>query len=191
MKETGGKMENYSVFSDFEHYVRENEEIITFLEQEQSLLNDYVAPIVRALNYIKKLKETEDEEFTQDDEDIFKYGFDYLFENIEQIKLYIHQLENDYYLLEKRSYYVKMVFQLEELKVELEKMERSDEITENLQLIDKLLEYFETYITKEDILIDETEMNQNISQFYHLFDQYNEIVLLTDAFNAYCATYGI
>ena len=36
----------------------------------------------------------------------------YLFENLEQIKLYLRQLNNDYKLLDKMSLYIKIVFDL-------------------------------------------------------------------------------
>jgi hypothetical protein len=185
-------MEHYSIFEDFAHYVEENYDLISFLEMNDSILNDYVAPIIKTLTYLKKLKEVQEEELNEEDEAIFAFGFEYLFENIEQIKLYLKQLEDDYFNLEQNSFYINMVFQLEELKVELQKMEENEAGREqDLHLINQLLEYMESLIAIDSVVMDDQKLQESIENYERLYQKYEEVVRLTDAFHEYCATYGI
>src|SRR5690606_8541302 len=100
------------LYQDFESYLKENEKLITHLEKNHSLLSEYVLPIKKALVFLRKLDELD--EIDSEAQVIFEYGFNYLFENLEQIKLYLRQLNNDYELLDKMSLYIKIVFDLEE-----------------------------------------------------------------------------
>jgi hypothetical protein len=184
-------MEQYSIFEDFAHYVEENYDLISFLEMNDSILNDYVSPIIKTLTYLKKLKEVEEEALSEEDASIFDFGFEYLFENIEQIKLYYKQLNEDYFNLEQNSFYIHMVFQLEELKVELLKMEDLADKEKDLALIEQLLDYFESLIAVEPIKVEDETMQESIESFELLYQKYDEVVRLTDAFHEYCATYGI
>lgn len=181
-------MENYSIFTDFQHYIEENKELIDYLEEHESLLDEFVSPIIKALNYLNKLQKKNNQGLAEDDQAIFSYGFDYLFENIEQIKLYIHQFHGSFELLEKKSPYIKIIFQLEELKVELEKMEEEPKVKSSLTLIQDLLDYFEGVIDSEELPMD---LESKIISYYELLNEYNDVLMIADAFNEYCATYGI
>lgn len=184
-------LEDYSVFSDFEYYLNENEELIDYLEAKNSLLNVFIRPVIKTLNYLIEQNNLEGKELDQEEEIIFAYGFDYLFENLEQIKLYLKSFNGDYELLEKKSLYIRFVFELEELKLELEKREvKSDDVEDDIQQMDMLLDYFEGLI--ETDAKDEQKFEKMVLLYYTLFDKYKEdVVLITEAFSAYCATYGI
>lgn len=189
-------MEIYSMFEDFEHYIQENYELIQYIEAKGSLLNDYVGNIIKALTFLKTLKEREGESWNQDDEMIFAYGFDFLFENIEQIKLYLKAFDGDYERLEKKSLYIRLVFELEELKVELEKREEKPEgYEDDINTINQLLEFFESLIEAddetEDTLKEGKPFDHYVRQFEALFNKYEDVVLVADAFKAYCDSYGI
>jgi len=180
------------LYTDFENYVNENEHLISFLENENSLLNEYIAPIIKSLTYLMKMVDDDDEEPTNDFLVIFKYGFDYLFENLEQIKLYLRQLNNDYPLLDKMSLYIKIVFDLEELKIEIDKnhdIEQDEKMTD-INRIDDALEFFEENIVPK-VVINEFELDKFLNLYYELLEKYTEVVLMSDAFIEYCATYGI
>ncbi len=185
-------MEDYSLHSDFESYLKENERLISFLEENNSLLNEYISPIVKSLVFLMNNMKTEENEITEDAKEIFEFGFHYLFENIEQLKLYLRQLNNDYQLLEKMALYIKIVFNLEELKVEIEKNEEIDatEREHDINRIDDALEFFEENIVP-NIVINEFELDQYLILYYELLDKYPDIILMSDAFSEYCASFGI
>src|SRR5690554_592383 len=98
-----------TLFTDFENYINENSNLITYLKDHNSLLDEYVTPIIKSLTFLMKMSQVE-KEISEEAEVIFEYGFNYLFENLEQIKLYLRQLHNDYELLDKMSFYIKIVF---------------------------------------------------------------------------------
>lgn len=186
-------MDAYTVYDDFLSYIQENDSIITFLEDNHSILNDFVEPVIKTLNYLNKQKISEGSELNHEDFDIFQFGFEYLFENVEQIKLYLEGFNQDFLLLEEKSFYIKMVFQLEELKLELEKKSDIDATTmeHDLSFIDEALSFFEDLVHSKQNLYDEHKMNQYIVKFNELYEEYDDIVLLSDAFDQYCSTYGI
>lgn len=179
-------MEKYSLYTDFENYVKENQKLINFLEEEQSLLNDYVNPIIKSMTHI--MKQTEDSIET-DVINLFSVGFNLLFENIEQLKLYLRQLNNDYELFEKMSLYIKIIFYLEELKVEINKDVENDNAND-IKSIDEALDFFEEIIVS-NILFNEFELDKYLNLYYELLDKYAEVYLMVDAFSEYCTTYGI
>ncbi len=182
-----------TIYTDFENYIKENNHLISFLEENNSLLNEYISPIIKSLTYLKQMIENEEEEKTVHDiHAIFEYGFNFLFENLEQIKLYLRQLNNDYKLLEKMSLYIKIVFDLEELKLEIEKNKEIDEEEKenDMNKIDDALEFFEENIVPK-VVINEFELDKYLNLYYDLLDKYTELVLMSDAFLEYCAIYGI
>lgn len=192
----GGVPMEYSVFDDFEHYINENYELIQYLEAKESILNDFVGNVIKALRFLINLKHQEGKALDLEDEMIFTYGFDFLFENVEQLKLYLKLFDGDYERLEKKSLYIRFVFELEELKVEIEKREEKPEgYEEDLKLMNELLDYFEGLIEAEkeveNQLKEDLDFERKVMQFYSLFKKYDDVVLITDAFKAYCASYGI
>ena len=184
-------MEEYSVFNDYLNYIEENKAIIEHLENRQSLLTDFISPIIKTLSYINVLNECD--ELNSEYLEIFQYGFEYLFENLEQIKLYKKQLNDDINLLEQRSIYIKMIFVFEEYKMELLKIDGENmhpDLKPDLRKIDEVLHLFEDFLTPNS-LIDEQVLDGVLRFYYELQYKYDEIVLLMDAFNEYCATYGL
>ncbi len=179
-------MGKYSLYTDFENYVKENQLLINFLEKEQSLLNDYVSPIIKTMTYI--MKQTADI-VESNLLDIFNFGFNLLFENIEQLKLYLRQLNNDYKLFDKMSLYIKIIFDLEELKVELIKDTEND-YENDIKSIDKTLDFFEEIIIP-NISLNEFELDKYLNLYYEFLGKYSEINLMVDVFSEYCGTYGI
>lgn len=184
-------MINPSLYNDFINYVNENHQLITYLDESQSVLNDYVGPIIKALYYLNKISE-EDEDVNKEIEDVFQFGVNYLFENIEQIKLYLRQLNNDYQLLDKMAFYIKVVFDLEELKLEIDKVSDidQDEKERDIKIIDEILEFFEENIVP-DVTFNELELDNYLSSYYDMIDKYRDIPLTAEAFMEYCASYGI
>ena len=153
-------------------------------------MNVFVSPVIKALELFDRTKGAGRKELDEEDEMIFEYGFDFLFENIEQIKLYLQAFEGDYEKLEKNSLYIRLIFELEELKVEIEKMdEKPDDSSKDLSHIDQLLDYFEGLMESNER--DETVFERMMILFYALFEKYDDVVLIADAFSEYCATYGI
>lgn len=185
-------MMDNSLYSDFENYVNENGQLISYLENEHSLLNEFISPIIKSLSYLMSMIKIEEQEPSKDVQDLFEYGFKYMFENLEQIKLYLRQLNNDYTLLDKMSLYIKIVFDLEELKLEIDKNQEIDEEekTFDLKRIDESLEFFEENIVPK-VVINEFELDKYLNLYYELLDKYTELTLMSDAFIEYCATYGI
>ncbi|MDF2698740.1 MAG: hypothetical protein K0Q49_296 [Haloplasmataceae bacterium] len=180
------RLENFSVFKDFESYVTENEKLINYLNN--SLLNDLIIPIVKTLTYLENLDK--EDELSIDNIEIFEFGFEYLFENLEQIKIYLHQFKNNYEVLEAKSVYIKMIFQLEEFKVELTKKEETDtEMKRDLKKIDEAINFFDESLTSTIII--EHELEDYLRFYYELTDKYDDIYLVSDSFNEYCANYGI
>ncbi|HEY8365338.1 MAG TPA: hypothetical protein VIK84_07165 [Haloplasmataceae bacterium] len=180
-----------TLYSDFENYIKENNNLIEYLKSNNSILDEYVSPIIKSLSFLVKMAQIEDK-ITAETELIFQYGFNYLFENLEQIKLYLRQLHNDYKLLDKMSFYIKIVFDLEELKLEINKNESITEKDKqkDINLIDEALEFFEDNIVP-DVAINEFELDKYLHLYYDLLDKYSELEFMIDVFNEYCATYGI
>ncbi|NLG80973.1 MAG: hypothetical protein GX490_00415 [Bacilli bacterium] len=115
-----------------------------------------------------------------------------MFENIEQIKLYLRQLNNDYKLLDKMAFYIKIVFDLEELKLEIEKTNDIEqaEKEKDIKAIDEMLEFFEENIVP-DVTFNDLELDNYLRRYYDILDKYRDIPLIADAFMEYCAMYGI
>lgn len=178
------------LYQDFESYLKENEKLITHLEKNHSLLSEYVLPIKKALVFLRKLDELD--EIDSEAQVIFEYGFNYLFENLEQIKLYLRQLNNDYELLDKMSLYIKIVFDLEELKFEIDKSETidEDEKQNDINKIDEALQFFEDNIVPQ-IAINEFELDKYLNLYYDLQNKYTDLVFMSEAFKEYCSVYGI
>ncbi|QVK19443.1 hypothetical protein KHQ81_07110 [Mycoplasmatota bacterium] len=181
-----------TLYSDFENYVNENGQLISHLENEQSLLNEFITPIIKSLSYLMLIMKAEEEEPSKDVQELFEYGLNYMFENLEEIKLYLRQLNNDYTLLDKMSLYIKIVFDLEELKLEIEKNQEIDEEEKSYDLkrIDQSLEFFEENIVP-NVVINEFELDKYLNLYYELLDKYTELTLMSEAFIEYCAAYGI
>lgn len=182
-------MIDQKLYLDFENYLKENEVLVTHLESNNSLLSEYIIPIKKALIFLKQM---EDKDIVDDVEVIFEYGFSYLFDNLEQIKLYLRQLGNDYDLLDKMSLYIKIVFDLEELKFEIDKNETIDENEKlnDINKIDEALQFFEDNIVPH-IAINEFELDRYLNLYYDLLNKYTDVVFMSDAFKEYCAIYGI
>ena len=184
-------MINQPLYQDFQNYIRENNQLISYLEKNNSLLAEYIVPIKKALIFLEQIKKI-DKKATNEVEVIFEYGFSYLFENLEQIKLYLRQLYNDYDLLDEMSFYIKIVFDLEELKLEIDKHETidEDEKINDINKIDEALQFFEDNIVPK-IVINEFELDRYLNLYYDLLHKYTDLVLMSEAFKEYCAMYGI
>lgn len=182
-------MDTYDIYKDYSSYLKENEELITKLQQSNSLLTEYIDPIIKALGYLQTQKEYHAEEYTAEDEAIFSAGFNCLFENLEQIKLYLHALNDDYSLLDRHSYYIKLIFDLEEIKVELEKLD--EQPLNDIKKIAKSLEFFEQLISPQSSEIDEDELGKHLKIWESMQKKYDFIIPLTVAFNEYCESVGI
>lgn len=181
----------YSLFSDFQKYLDENEKIINFLNDNNSILNEFVLPIIKTLSYLDKLAKENDEGLSKSDYQIFEFGIEYLFEKNEQIKLYLKQFNNSYDLLEKMSLYIKIIFNLEEYIVELKKEINYDkkEIENDLNLINDCIRFFEDYINNKDNM--DSNLDEFLNNYYYIRNKYNDITLIADAFIRYCNNYGI
>ncbi len=184
-------MIDQQLYNDFVNYIKENNKLISFLEENKSLLTDYISPIIKSLTFLAKIAES-DENNSEEIQSIFDYGLSYLFENLEQLKLYLRQLNNDYQLLDKMSFYIKIVFDLEELKMEIEKCDDIDKEEKNKDInrIDDVLEFFEDNIVP-NVVINEFELDNYLKLYYDLLNKYTNIVLANEAFNEYCSIYGI
>jgi hypothetical protein len=185
-------MEKYSLYTDFQNYINENYELLYRLESEESILDDFTSPIIKTLTYLYGKALEDEDTISKEDKQIFEFGFQFLFENIEQIKLYLKQLNNDFELLEKRSFYIKMIFNAEELKVEINKNTElsANEIKKDLEKLDEILNFFENLIDVE-IEINDELLNAYMIAYNDICNKYDTIVLMSDAFILYCNTYGI
>ncbi|ERJ13683.1 hypothetical protein [Haloplasma contractile] len=184
--------QKFSVYNDYKQYIEENEKIIHFLRDNDSMLNTYVSPIIKSIGALKAYVDGEDRELNQEEINIVEFGFNYLFENLEQIKLYLKQFNGDLLALESKSYLINIIFELEEYKEEIEKDHELDqsEKEQDLKQINAILTYLESILTVENHKESEL-LNAYIQKFYDLKSKYKDVVVAAHAFEEYCAEFGI
>lgn len=114
---------------DYNSWLMDNEDFLVMLEKNNSAIYERLDDVIKVVSYIEALYVAQ-KKVDEDMEIIFDVGFSYLFETIEEVKLYFKTyLNNDMLLLNKYSYVINYILYLDDLKASLiEKDLLNDEI---------------------------------------------------------------
>lgn len=104
---------------DYNSWLEDNQDLIVMLEKNNSVIYERLDDIIKVLSYIEALYLAQ-KEVEEDLEVIFDVGFSYLYETIEEVKLYYENyLNNDFILLNQYSYIINYILYLDDLKESL------------------------------------------------------------------------
>ncbi len=178
-----------NIYEDYYSFREENKDIFNELIKRNSVVIKRFSSVISVVDYLyynsKVSKLTEDEEY------IFSSGFDYIVDEIEYIKIMLHELNNDYNEFERLAPTINLLLYINDVRQEINDIKNSSfkkkekdviELEEKVQaLLRERKIADENYygaineLTYEIFDLNEIELNTVNSIFYEIALEYNII----------------
>ena len=178
-----------NIYEDYYSFREENKKIFNELIKRNSIVIKRFSSVISVVDYLyynsKVSKLTEDEEY------IFSSGFDYIVDEIEYIKIMLHELNNDFNEFEKLAPTINLLLYINDVRQEINdikdkkfKVKEKDviELEEKVQtLLRERKIADENYygaineLTYEIFDLNDIELNTVNSIFYEIALEYNII----------------
>ncbi len=178
-----------NIYEDYYSFREENKDIFNELIKRNSVVIKRFSSVISVVDYLyynsKVSKLTEDEEY------IFSSGFDYIVDEIEYIKIMLHELNNDYNEFERLAPTINLLLYINDVRQEINDIKDSSfkkkekdviELEEKVQaLLRERKIADENYygaineLTYEIFDLNEIELNTVNSIFYEIALEYNII----------------
>jgi hypothetical protein len=178
-----------SIYEDYYSFREENKDIFNELIKRNSVVIKRFSSVISVVDYLyynsKVSKLSEDEEY------IFSSGFDYIVDEIEYIKIMLHELNNDYNEFERLAPTINLLLYINDVRQEINDIKNSSfkkkekdviELEEKVQaLLRERKIADENYygaineLTYEIFDLNEIELNTVNSIFYEIALEYNII----------------
>ncbi len=178
-----------NIYEDYYSFREENKDIFNELIKRNSVVIKRFSSVISVVDYLyynsKVSKLTEDEEY------IFSSGFDYIVDEIEYIKIMLHELNNDCNEFERLAPTINLLLYINDVRQEINDIKNSSfkkkekdviELEEKVQaLLRERKIADENYygaineLTYEIFDLNEIELNTVNSIFYEIALEYNII----------------
>lgn len=167
------------IIEDYNSWLEDNKDLITLLEQNDSVIYERLDDVIKVVSYIEAVylaQKQIDEDLTV----IFEVGFAYLFESLEEVKLYYEKyLNNDFILLNQYSYVINYILYLNDLK---------ESLIENNLFNEEIKSVFSGIFTQLDELVKEKktfeiELLDSFNQELDLYLSSFEVVTILEVFS--------
>ena len=163
-----------SIYEDYYSFREENKEIINELIKRNSIVIKRFSSVISVVDYLyynsKVSKLSEDEEY------IFSSGFDYIVDEIEYIKIMLHELNNDYNEFEKLAPTINLLLYINDVRQEINDIKNVSFKTKEKDVIE--LEEKVQGLLRERKIADENYYGAINELTYEIFDL-NDIELNT------------
>ena len=180
-------MEENTIFTDYEAWKRENNELITTLVKKQSKTIQRFSPVLAVVDYL--YEQNQKGTLSEDEELIFSTGFDYIYDQFQIIQSLLEDnFNNDYDEMEKYGQTINLLLYINDFEAELKV---NDNLKKDIKKLTDLEDKVNTYLDKKDNVPDEYfSLLDDIT--YSIFTKNNiEIHTVDQIFYEIAIEYGI
>lgn len=180
-------MEENTIFTDYEAWKRENNELITTLVKKQSKTIQRFSPVLAVVDYL--YEQNQKGTLSEDEELIFSTGFDYIYDQFQIIQSLLEDnFNNDYDEMEKYGQTINLLLYINDFEAELKV---NDNLKKDIKKLTDLEDKVNSYINKKENAPDEYfALLDDIT--YSIFTKNNiEIHTVDQIFYEIAIEYGI
>lgn len=180
-------MEENTIFTDYEAWKRENNELITTLVKKQSKAIQRFSPVLAVVDYL--YEQNQKGTLSEDEELIFSTGFDYIYDQFQIIQSLLEDnFNNDYDEMEKYGQTINLLLYINDFEAELKV---NDNLKKDINKLTDLEDKVNSYLDKKENAPDEYfALLDDIT--YSIFTKNNiEIHTVDQIFYEIAIEYGI
>ena len=180
-------MEENTIFTDYEAWKRENNELITTLVKKQSKAIQRFSPVLAVVDYL--YEQNQKGTLSEDEELIFSTGFDYIYDQFQIIQSLLEDnFNNDYDEMEKYGQTINLLLYINDFEAELKV---NDNLKKDIKKLTDLEDKVNSYLDKKENAPDEYfALLDDIT--YSIFTKNNiEIHTVDQIFYEIAIEYGI
>ena len=180
-------MEENTIFTDYEAWKRENNELITTLVEKQSKTIQRFSPVLAVVDYL--YEQNQKGTLSEDEELIFSTGFDYIYDQFQIIQSLLEDnFNNDYDEMEKYGQTINLLLYINDFEAELKV---NDNLKKDINKLTDLEDKVNSYLDKKENAPDEYfALLDDIT--YSIFTKNNiEIHTVDQIFYEIAIEYGI
>ena len=180
-------MEENTIFTDYEAWKRENNELITTLVKKQSKTIQRFSPVLAVVDYL--YEQNQKGTLSEDEELIFSTGFDYIYDQFQIIQSLLEDnFNNDYDEMEKYGQTINLLLYINDFEAELKV---NDNLKKDINKLIDLEDKVNSYLDKKENAPDEYfALLDDIT--YSIFTKNNiEIHTVDQIFYEIAIEYGI
>lgn len=180
-------MEENTIFTDYEAWKRENNELITTLVEKQSKTIQRFSPVLAVVDYL--YEQNQKGTLSEDEELIFSTGFDYIYDQFQIIQSLLEDnFNNDYDEMEKYGQTINLLLYINDFEAELKV---NDNLKKDIKKLTDLEDKVNSYLDKKENAPDEYfALLDDIT--YSIFTKNNiEIHTVDQIFYEIAIEYGI
>lgn len=180
-------MEENTIFTDYEAWKRENNELITTLVKKQSKTIQRFSPVLAVVDYL--YEQNQKGTLSEDEELIFSTGFDYIYDQFQIIQSLLEDnFNNDYDEMEKYGQTINLLLYINDFEAELKV---NDNLKKDIKKLTDLEDKVNSYLDKKENAPDEYfALLDDIT--YSIFTKNNiEIHTVDQIFYEIAIEYGI
>ena len=180
-------MEENTIFTDYEAWKRENNELITTLVKKQSKTIQRFSPVLAVVDYL--YEQNQKGTLSEDEELIFSTGFDYIYDQFQIIQSLLEDnFNNDYDEMEKYGQTINLLLYINDFEAELKVNEN---LKKDIKKLTDLEDKVNSYLDKKENAPDEYfALLDDIT--YSIFTKNNiEIHTVDQIFYEIAIEYGI
>lgn len=180
-------MEENTIFTDYEAWKRENNELITTLVKKQSKTIQRFSPVLAVVDYL--YEQNQKGTLSGDEELIFSTGFDYIYDQFQIIQSLLEDnFNNDYDEMEKYGQTINLLLYINDFEAELKV---NDNLKKDIKKLTDLEDKVNSYLDKKENAPDEYfALLDDIT--YSIFTKNNiEIHTVDQIFYEIAIEYGI
>ena len=180
-------MEENTIFTDYEAWKRENNELITTLVKKQSKTIQRFSPVLAVVDYL--YEQNQKGTLSEDEELIFSTGFDYIYDQFQIIQSLLEDnFNNDYDEMEKYGQTINLLLYINDFEAELKV---NDNLKKDINKLTDLEDKVNSYLDKKENAPDEYfALLDDIT--YSIFTKNNiEIHTVDQIFYEIAIEYGI
>ncbi|MBQ9449687.1 MAG: hypothetical protein IJU60_07440 [Acholeplasmatales bacterium] len=144
-------MEENTIFTDYEAWKRENNELITTLVKKQSKTIQRFSPVLAVVDYL--YEQNQKGTLSEDEELIFSTGFDYIYDQFQIIQSLLEDnFNNDYDEMEKYGQTINLLLYINDFEAELKV---NDNLKKDINKLTDLEDKVNSYLDKKENAPDE------------------------------------
>ena len=180
-------MEENTIFTDYEAWKRENNELINTLVKKQSKTIQRFSPVLAVVDYL--YEQNQKGTLSEDEELIFSTGFDYIYDQFQIIQSLLEDnFNNDYDEMEKYGQTINLLLYINDFEAELK---INDNLKKDIKKLTDLEDRVNSYLDKKENAPDEYfALLDDIT--YSIFTKNNiEIHTVDQIFYEIAIEYGI
>ncbi|MDC0559025.1 hypothetical protein OAO42_01290 [Candidatus Izimaplasma bacterium] len=175
------------LYKDYASWKMENHEVLDTFKSNKNMIYVRFEPVFATLDYIYD-QVVEQKEVDEDLETIFSYGFEYLYTQIEVIKVYFDSLfQSKCEEFQEYNEMILFLLYILDIKIDIENNNKEVDLTE----LDVLEEYIENMIMERSKNFDyvRTRLNKALNAIDAMTDyEYTSVV---DIYSEICENLGI